>query len=217
MRAYWFKIMLGALVIFCVGLTGVTIARRIKGRVESNADIHVPLRFVPFRLDGVRVGTFRRLVIHRQRPNMVSSVNLAVRLEDSAATASLKACSLSVENPTEINEHTTFRCVQPDSNLAQFGEVSFEVRDAEGNWGSGLVVPLLLSHRAIREFQGGRADAVAGQAAAEDGRAMADSITQEVSMKVREATRSGEDAVSRAQDAAKKTRPLPVPRPPPDH
>ena len=79
MRAYWFKIMLGALVIFAVGLTGVSIARRIKGRVESNADIHVPLRFVPFRLDGVRVGTFRRLVIHRQRPNMVSSVNLAVQ------------------------------------------------------------------------------------------------------------------------------------------
>ncbi len=71
MRNYWLRIALGAVAIFIVGMIGVTLARQGVGRVrhvvEGSGPISVPLAFIPFHLNGQKLGTVSRVVLLRER------------------------------------------------------------------------------------------------------------------------------------------------------
>jgi hypothetical protein len=114
MRNYWLRIIVGAAAIFAVGMVGVTLARqgmsRVRGVVEGSGPITLPVRFLPFKLDGERIGTIESIRIMRNAPKEVRSVNLRVRLADSVNPGRLDPCILVAEGFEDINDQTTVLC-----------------------------------------------------------------------------------------------------------
>ena len=86
MRTYWLRILLGAAGIFAVGMLILSAVRATRSRVrsvaESSESITIRLPFVPFRVDGARLGTFERIVLNRDAPEDLRSVDLHVDLDD---------------------------------------------------------------------------------------------------------------------------------------
>jgi hypothetical protein len=176
MRNYWLKIVLGALAVFAVGMAlraaFIAVKAKVKAVAESSAPISIPLAFVPFRLDGDRLGTFDRAVLIRKSPREVSAVRLAVKLSDSAAAARLNGCDLLARpSPSRHGQgaeftDADFSCVKGDSVAAhgaeRFGEVGFE----PGNLSLALYVPADVARDLRREWSHRRAD-VGAEAAAD--------------------------------------------------
>lgn len=152
MRTYWFKIILGALAVFLVGYAGVTLVKsqvtRAR-RVFTSADpINIPLAFLPFTLDGQKAGTFRRVTIKRESPEVVTGVDFRVSLSDSAA-AIPEGCRLTPVDPERFSPETGFRCaLDSDSALAEFGIVRLAVAG-----GADRVIPLVLDSVLIRSLR----------------------------------------------------------------
>jgi hypothetical protein len=152
MRNYWLRILFGALAIFAVGMVGVTLARQGIGRmrnvVEGSGPITVPVAFVPFKLDGERLGTIQRIRINRLAPKQVSSVNIVVRLADSVPPSRLASCILVGEGFQDINSRTTFTCATPqdtmDEDLVTVGDVTVT--------NGGQSYRLLMPRDAVREL-----------------------------------------------------------------
>jgi len=132
MRNYWLRIIFGAVAIFAVGMVGVTLARqgmgKVRGVVEGSGPITLPVAFIPFKLDGEKIGTIQRIKIFRSSPNHVRSVNVRVRLADSVAAGRLDPCILVAEGFENINSQTTFLCSTAEDtageNLAAVGEIA---------------------------------------------------------------------------------------------
>lgn len=167
MRGYWLKIMLGAGVIALVGITVVKLVQSgvRKGHevVETAEPITIPLAFLPFNLDGQRVGSLKQLRINRSTPKSIEGFRIRVEVAELATYEALSnGCVLTVENPTQLSTSTTFTCGTPDSSQVEFGTV--EVALAEGST-SRMVVPLYLPARVVAEFRGTAADS--GQVAVE--------------------------------------------------
>jgi hypothetical protein len=114
MKNYWLRIFLGAVAIFSVGMVVVTLARhgihRVRGVVEGSGPITVPVAFVPFKLDGEKIGTIQRIKINRLTPKTVSSVNILVSLADSVSWRRLQPCILVAEGIAQLNSETTVAC-----------------------------------------------------------------------------------------------------------
>jgi hypothetical protein len=114
MRNYWLRIIVGAVAIFAVGMVGVTLARQgmshVRGVVEGSGPITLPVRFLPFKLDGERIGTIESIRIMRNAPKEVRSVNLRVRLADSVNPGRLDPCILVAEGFEDIDDQTTVLC-----------------------------------------------------------------------------------------------------------
>jgi len=131
MRNYWLRILFGALAIFAVGMVGVTLARqgvgRVRGVVEGSGPITLPVAFIPFKLDGEKIGTIQRIKIFRSAPKAVRSVNVLVRLADSVRPSRLARCILVAEGYEHINSQTTVLCSTAEDtvgeNLAAVGEI----------------------------------------------------------------------------------------------
>jgi hypothetical protein len=205
MRGYWLRILLGALGIFAIGMLIVTAVRATRSRVRSVAGssdpITIPLPFVPFRIDGERLGTFERIVIKRDAPNDLRSVDLHVDLGSTATVERLQRCTGVLaelhSNPGgggRTLHDAQFVCVHDDSArmaLEQLGDVHF----VPGDHTSPLLVPPEVANELRREMIQMRArrgdDSLAARAesiAAEAERAadsigeaasrMADSITR---------------------------------------
>jgi len=159
MRTYWIRIALGALGVFAVGMALIFVARKVIAKVRTVAEtsdpITLPLAFVPFRLDGSRLGTFDRAVLIRKSPKEVSALNLSVKLVDSASAARLAGCALLARftpRPKGGGSEFTdadFACVKPDSAAAAgaelFGEVAFEP--------GGLTLPLFVPADVASHFR----------------------------------------------------------------
>ena len=193
MRGYWLKILLGAVGVFAVGMLVVTAVRVVRSRVRSVAassdPITLPLPFVPFRLDGERRGTFDRLVINRDTPHGVRSVDLHVNLGGTPGAERVHQCGGILAQLREGpggQGHTLrdadFVCVRDDSvraNLEAFGEVHFL---PDGHMAPLLVTPAVAA-RLRRELIQMRArhpgDSIAAQAEsiAADAERRADSIS----------------------------------------
>jgi hypothetical protein len=168
MRSYWFKIIIGALAIFFVGYTGVWFARtriaRVKNVIHSTDPITIPLAFLPFTLDGQRLGTFRRVTIRRDTPERVSGVDVRVTLADSAGPLP-EGCRLTPTDPGKFSPESGFRCAgAADSSLVDFGTVRVVRSGSED-----VTVPLVLDSALVSEFRkegtgvGMTTDAFAGQ------------------------------------------------------
>jgi hypothetical protein len=188
MRNYWFKIVLGALAVFAVGMVlraaFLSTRARVKAIAGSTVPISIPLAFVPFRLDGDRLGTFDRAVLIRKSPRQVSGLRLGVKLSDSAAAARLSGCDLLAKFGPERGgggaefADANFACVKGDSVVAhgaeRFGEVGFE----PGSFSVALYVPAEVARNLRHEMVQNmdiRAE-VAGDSIAAAAERMGDSI-----------------------------------------
>ena len=165
MRNYWFKILLGALGIFAVGMIGVSIVRggiaKVHSVVEGDGPITVPLGLVPFVLAGERLGKLDHVTLHRESPNHVSEVELTVNLGDSLLAQGLSGCRLvaNIEGDDKergVNirvgrdslERNAFSCLAGDSTpseLVEYGTAIFNPGEVE--------VPLLLPAELVTELQ----------------------------------------------------------------
>jgi hypothetical protein len=165
MRSYWLRILLGALAVFCIGMAGVTLIRRGRAKVSEvvagSGPLTIPLPFVPFQLDGNRLGTVERLVVNRESPKKVSSVELEVKLDDSLVARGLAGCRLAANLESDsakhgdVNVHVNqmgdrafFFCAQSDSALVPFGTVTMQPGD--------VTVPLLVPESLAQTLQSGR-------------------------------------------------------------
>jgi hypothetical protein len=151
MRNYWLKIALSALGIFAVGMLLVagfrTTKHKITTTLESTDPIAIPVAFLPFRLDGAKLGALDQLVFLREVPNQVSAVKVVVNLADSVSPERFKDCALAIDNVDHLNNKSSFRCQRGDTagmHLAPFGFVRFS--NSEDS------VPLLLPEAAVQDL-----------------------------------------------------------------
>lgn len=178
MRGYWTKIILGMLAIGIVGSVVVSFARAgIQAGhdvVETAEPITIPLAFIPFNVDGQRVGSVKRLRILRSAPKSITGFQIRVEVSEVATYQALSAgCVLSVDDPTQFSNNTSFSCRPADSTMVEFGRV--EIQLAEGP-NTRLDVPLYLTSQMVAEFRNNGADS--GQVAS--ALANADSVARQV-------------------------------------
>ena len=164
MRSYWGRIALGALAIFVVGMIGVTLVRRglgtVHGVVHGSGPISIPLAFIPFQLNGDKLGTLQRVTLQREAPDRVTSVELEIKLSDSLLARGLEGCRLAAnvesDKPGQPGvsvhrgpfEEGSFWCAKDDSTsagLVEYGQAIFHPGDVK--------VPLLLSQGLVDELQ----------------------------------------------------------------
>ena len=210
MRSYWLRILLGALAVFFIGMVGVSIFRRGRAKVTEvvagSGPLTIPLPFVPFQLDGNKIGMVERLVVNREAPKKVSSLDLEVKLDDSLLAHGLAGCRLaanlesdSAKKHGDIDVHVNrmgeknfFFCAKSDSALVPFGTVTLQP--------GGVTVPLLVPESAAETMRTGHwgdtsdstdADVLAARAEslADHAEEMADSIQEAQRDKEREVRR----------------------------
>lgn len=161
MRNYWLRIVLGALVIFGVGMVIATMIRRGSRAVheiaEGSGPISMPLPgFVPFSLDGNRLGSVRRITMYRDAPKKPSSFVVSVSLPDSISSDRLARCIILVDTSqntagtsVNINGKTAFRCLSAADtagmDLMPFGSIVIRAR--------GDSFPFLLPRRVVDEMR----------------------------------------------------------------
>jgi len=143
-KRYWYRIGFGALLVFAIGMTGITVVRMAIGEARTVArtagSLRLPLALVPFRVDSARLGTMEGLELDRSEPGKVKAVRLSVRLGDTGAARALGDCLLTLPDPGRADHGADFHCVKAADTLAarlsRFGEVRLEP--------VGRVLPLLI-------------------------------------------------------------------------
>ncbi len=162
MQRYWLRIALGALAVFALGMTAISIYRNGKEKVEALANsahpITIPLAIMPFEVDGERLGRLQQVQIRRGAPKRVSGVGLVVKLSDSVAAEDLlPACLLTIQETVVEWHGARFHCATPADSLADsltaFGEVRFEP--------GGVVRAFFLPARLVDDWREGRSEFVA--------------------------------------------------------
>lgn len=131
MRTYWVKIVAGAVLIFAVGMIIRSLFRSVKHGVEyvseGTGPITTPLLFLPFELNGQRVGTFRGLTIYRDSAQKPVWATLTVALRDSATPEDVRRCVVALLPKGSGNNYnlTNYDCLTPSDTggkgLARFG------------------------------------------------------------------------------------------------
>lgn len=133
-KIYLGKIGLGMAAVFGIGMavaSGVDRGKEELARVtDSNATITVPLLGIPFRTGKGELGSMERLRIVRSAPDMIESFDLTVKLNDGVSADQFDNCEVTIANPENIDNTTTFTCLTAADtgfeNLVQFGLVHFE-------------------------------------------------------------------------------------------
>lgn len=188
MRNYWLRIALGAAAIFTIGMIGITVARqgvgRVRGVVEGSGPITLPIAFVPFKLDGRKLGSVNKVVLLREAPKSISSVELEVKLKDSLLARGLEGCYLAAKfdaehKPGQVHADPfssgVFSCLDPSDSVPQFqvfGRAVFQ----PGN----VTVPLLLPNDIVDDLRKGDFGAQEEDSIAAAAEARADSISEAV-------------------------------------
>ena len=189
MGKYWFKIGIRALLIFLCGFALVSAVRRVKATIVSDHDISIPLgafgAYLPFKLDGTRLGNLRSLTIQRGPERVVTGFVVKAQLSDSQAFDKLRDCHFSLTDVNNIDENTTFFCLKSDSNFQSFGEVRIDLR-LPGETRS-LILPLMLPPASIAELQHSNSQ--------EGAPSLADSLAEGVKDRVRVQARAYRDSV----------------------
>ena len=164
MRSYWLRILMGAFGIFVIGMIGISIFRHGRSRVESviasSEPLSFPLPFIPFQLNGSKLGTIERLTVNREAPKKVSSIELQVKVDDSLVAKGLAGCRLAANiesdssKPGDVNIHvnrlderTFFFCASSDSGFEEMGSAKLTPGDVE--------LPLLLPEKLAEQLRNG--------------------------------------------------------------
>ncbi len=170
-KIYIGKIGLGMAAVFGIGMvvaSGVDAGKhQVHEYVNTNATITVPLLGLPFRTAKGELGSMRKLSIERSAPDMIESFDLTVRLKDGVSADQFNNCEVTVVDPENLNEHTTFTCLTAaDSgfeDLVHFGYVHFEPSGARHR----LMIPT--SVRDDIQKHGDKGATVAGDSNAHEG------------------------------------------------
>ncbi len=191
MKWYWGKIALTALAIFGVGFGVINVVRATKRQVvsavQTNADLTIPLPFLPFNVNGTKVGAFRKVVLHRSSPEAVESVDATVRLTDLAVLETLKGCSVTVEDPSRLSENSSFRCAaDSETGMTAFGTL-IVMTHHDGDWTKAAVFPLVLAPEVAQKIRGKEAEHHAAELEATRFRTLGDSL-QALATSLRRAT-----------------------------
>ena len=168
MRNYWLRIALGAVAVFTVGMIGVSLARqgvgRVRGVFEGSGPISIPLPFIDFTLQGEKLGSVNRVILHREAPKQISAVELQIRLKDSVLAHGLAGCRLAAnldkDSEGRVNVRSgrrgfspgVFSCLPPAGRDTQpgFQEFGFAVLEP-GN----VRLPLLLPSDVVSDLRQG--------------------------------------------------------------
>jgi hypothetical protein len=150
---YWFRIVLGMVAVFAVGMllrSGIHKGRAaVESLTQGSGPITIPLLSLPFRVGDAKLGTLQRVRIERSAPKMVSGFHLWARLDDSVAIARFADCRLTVTNPNNIDENTAFACASAADSALQvmvpFGTVTLQP--------SGQEFVLLIPESVKRDIQ----------------------------------------------------------------
>jgi hypothetical protein len=162
----WFRMFLGMFAIFAVGMllrAGIHKGKdAVTNITEGSGSITIPLLSMPFRIGDAKLGTLQRVQIDRSAPKIVSAFHLFATLDDTVALARFDDCRLTVTDPNNIDEHTSFACASVDDSTAQamvaFGTVTLQP--------SGREFILLIPESVRRDIQNAsQGDAVAGDSA----------------------------------------------------
>ncbi|MFN0178450.1 MAG: hypothetical protein ACKVZ0_06585 [Gemmatimonadales bacterium] len=173
MDKYWVKIALGAAVVFGVGMTGVTLAKKGVHELKTAALGPVPAvlaalrsELLNFRLDGRRIGSVKRIDVSNEGEWTPKSVQIRVALAEEID--GLEECQLATDRWGRRHEDARFRCVTDeditDEELVQVGEVRFEPGD--------LVRPLYATERDVRRINRSAIRGLKGSLHSEDGNAV---------------------------------------------
>lgn len=132
MRSYWIRIASGAAGIFVVGMAGWYLIAGARSKVEQVIDsavsLSIPLPFdlVPFKVDGDRLGSLKKLVIHRDSPKEVNWIELEAELNEVGQWAELVDCQLSIDDFEDLDENSSFEChTELPRGYVEFGEIHF--------------------------------------------------------------------------------------------
>jgi hypothetical protein len=165
MRNYWLRIALGAVAIFTVGMIGVTLAKqgvgRVRGVVEGSGPLTIPLAFVPFELNGSKLGTVDKVVLFREAPKRISAVEIHIKLKDSLLAGGLEGCRLAanmdkgsdgrgVQIRSGQFSRGVFSCLSSDNSapaFREFGRAFFQP--------GGVSVPLFLPSDMVDDLKKG--------------------------------------------------------------
>lgn len=190
MTKYWIKIAISALLIFGVGYAAYATVGRFVERIKSDEDLTIPMLgdFIPFKLDGTRIGSIRALTIQRSAPKQLSGFGIRARLTDSAGYNRVRDCIVSVTDVEALDERTTFFCLKSDSGYRAFGEVRFELR--AGGDTQVMIQPLFLPDSVVEEFL--------KKGHSSTGQSLGDSIAEGVRARVRVQSRAYKDSVRAA-------------------
>jgi len=198
MRAYWARIVLGALAVFGVGFAVFYAGGRAKDHVEVVVEsarpitIPIPFSIIPFKVDGEKYGAVHHVTFHRDAPKSVDHLVVQVKLADGVDATQFKDCLLSLENVDNIDEHTTFDCLKRETadtaelGLVHFGEVKLDP--------AGIMVPLLLTKsdvadlrhtdEAVLETEQARMEAAEARWAPDSVRAATEGLADSISIQV---------------------------------
>lgn len=137
----------GAPLVLVLGLVlawGVKNAQTLKAQIEAWADslehspnpVTLTIPFVPFYVDGERVGKFGSIVVQRDRPGAVDSLRVEVRLEGSRPAKNIEECLFQLDPDAFDREgplgfKRAVRCVRDTSGLQRFGSVVFPSAEFE--------------------------------------------------------------------------------------
>ncbi|MGE3617673.1 MAG: hypothetical protein AB7L66_17510 [Gemmatimonadales bacterium] len=175
---YWVKIAVQALVIFGVGFGAISVFRSGKQQVRrvttTNADLSIPLPFLPFNFDGTKLGNLRRIVVHRSSPEQITGVDVVVRVADAEAAQRLGACPVTVDNPTRLNENSSFECAAAEG-LEPFGLLIVQSRTNSSGWHETARVPILLPKDVTGSLHGREASVHAAELERDRFRQLSDS------------------------------------------
>jgi hypothetical protein len=183
MRNYWLRIAFGALAIFTVGMIGVTLAKqgvgKVRNVVEGSGPITLPLAFIPFQLDGQKLGNVSRVVLLRTAPKQISAVELEAKVRDSSVARGLQGCRLAANFDEESTRGRNrgpkpsgiFSCIHPGDptpGFQEFGRAIFQPGD--------VTVPLLLPDDMVDDLKKGHFDNDMQDSINDAAEALADSI-----------------------------------------
>ena len=191
MRNYWLRIVLGAVAIFSVGMIGISLARqgvgRVRGVVQGSGPVAIPLAFVPFTLNGSKLGTVDKLTVFRDAPKRISAVEIQIKLKDSLLAGGLEGCRLAAnldKNSDAGGMHIgadqfsrgVFSCLthgDSTTDFREFGRAFFQP--------GGVSVPLFLPSDIVDDLKKGDFHSDEHSTASAEERA--DSIQQAVEAK----------------------------------
>ncbi len=132
MTGYWIRIASGAAGVFVVGMAGWFLFSGARSKVEQVIDsavsLSIPLPFdlVPFKVDGDRLGSLKKLVIHRDSPKEVNWIEVEAELNDVEQWAELADCRLSIDDFEDLDENSSFACNRElPRGYVEFGEIRF--------------------------------------------------------------------------------------------
>lgn len=135
MHRYWARIAFGALLVFCLGMAGLTAVRKGKeqvGHLLASAATKLPLRLanIGFRFEGRRIGELTALDLVRKSSDELGRLTGHVELGDAAAVATLGDCPLTLHGTRRWSERTSFACAtrsELDSGeLVEVGTMVFQ-------------------------------------------------------------------------------------------